>query len=70
MAIFTLNYINQLVPKAQNRVRSPYHMLKEKTPYRARGAEEYLHKDHERQLRHVRKQAKHLGFDLVPQPTN
>ena len=47
-----------------------YHMLKEKTPYRARGAEEYLHKDHERQLRQVRKHAKHLGFDLVPQPTN
>ncbi len=47
-----------------------YHMLKEKTPYRAHGAEEYLHKDHERQLRQVRKQAKHLGFDLVPQPTN
>jgi len=45
-------------------------MLKEQTPYRARGAEEYLHKDHERQLRQLRKQAKHLGFDLVPQPTN
>jgi transposase len=45
-------------------------MLKEKTPYRARGAEEYLHKDHERQLRQVRKHAKHLGCDLVPQPTN
>jgi len=27
------------------------HMLKEQTPYRARGAEEYLHKDHERQIR-------------------
>jgi len=32
-------------------VRTFYHMLKEKTPYRARGAEEYLHKDHERQIR-------------------
>jgi len=28
-----------------------YHMLKEKAPYRARSAEDYLHKDHERQLR-------------------
>lgn len=27
------------------------HMLKEKAPYRARSAEDYLHKDHERQLR-------------------
>jgi transposase len=44
-----------------------YHMLKEKTPYRERGAEHYLHQDHERKLRQLRKQAKHLGFDLVPQ---
>jgi transposase len=47
-----------------------YHMLQEKTPYRARGAEEYLHKDHERQLRQLRKQAKHLRCDVVPQSTN
>src|SRR6266446_5606364 len=47
-----------------------YHMLKEKTPYRARSAEDYLHKDHERQLRQLRKQAKHLGCDLVPQTTS
>ena len=47
-----------------------YHMLKEKAPYRARSAEDYRHKDHERQLRQLRKHAKHLGFDLVPQPTN
>jgi transposase len=44
-----------------------YHMIQEKTPYRERGADYYLHKDHERKLRHLRKQAKHLGFDLVPQ---
>ena len=44
-----------------------YHMLKEKAPYRARSAEDYLHKDHERQLRQVRKQAQYLGFDVVPQ---
>ncbi len=44
-----------------------YHMLKEKAPYRARSAEEYLHKDHERQLRQLRKQAKYLGVDVVPQ---
>lgn len=47
-----------------------YHLLQEKAPYRARSAEDYLHKAHERQLRQLRKQAKHLGFDLVPQPTN
>ena len=47
-----------------------YHMLKEKTPYRARSAEDYLHKDHERQLRQLRKHAKHLGFDLVPQTSH
>ena len=44
-----------------------YHMLKEKAPYRARSAEDYLHKDHERQLRQLRKQAQYLGFDVVPQ---
>jgi transposase len=44
-----------------------YHMLKEKTPYRERGAEFYMQKDQERKLRQLRKQAKHLGFDLVPQ---
>src|SRR6266567_3801167 len=47
-----------------------YHMLQEKTPYRAHGAEEYLHKDHERKLKQLRKQAKHLGFDLVPQASH
>jgi transposase len=47
-----------------------YHMLKEKTPYRERGAEYYRHKDHERKLRQLRKQAKHLGFDLVPQTSH
>jgi len=44
-----------------------YHMLKEKAPYRARSAEDYLPKDHERQLRQFRKQAQYLGFDVVPQ---
>src|SRR2546430_9931529 len=34
-----------------------YHMLKEKAPYRARSPEDYLHKDHERQLRHLLRQA-------------
>ena len=47
-----------------------YHMLQEKTPYRERGAEAYRHKDHERQLRQLRKQAQHLGFALVPQTSN
>src|SRR5262245_31326176 len=43
-----------------------YHMLKEHTPYRERSAADYLHKAQERQLRQLRKHAKHLGFDLVP----
>jgi transposase len=47
-----------------------YHMLQEKTPYLERGAEHYMHKDHERKIRQLRKQAKHLGFDLVPQTSN
>src|SRR5947208_593041 len=42
------------------------HMLQEKTPYRERGAEAYLHKDHARQLRQLRKQAQPLGCALVP----
>ncbi len=47
-----------------------YHMLQDKTPYQERGAEHYLHKDQERKIRQLRKQAKHLGFDLVPQTSN
>jgi transposase len=43
------------------------HMLKEQTPYRERSAEDSLHKDQERTLRLLRKQAKSLGFTLVPQ---
>jgi hypothetical protein len=46
------------------------HMLQEKTPYRERGAEASLHKDQERQLRQLRKQAQHLGFALVPQTSH
>jgi transposase len=44
-----------------------YHMLKECTPYRERSAAEYLHKDQERKVQYLRKQAKSLGFTLVPQ---
>ena len=44
-----------------------YHMLQEKTPYQARGAEDDTRTDQERQLRRLRQQAKHLGFDVVPQ---
>jgi hypothetical protein len=44
-----------------------YHMLKERTPYRERSAAEYLHKDQERKIQYLRKQAKSLGFTLVPQ---
>ena len=47
-----------------------YHMLKEKTPYQERGAEYALHKEQERKIRQLRKQAKHLGFALVPQTSN
>ncbi len=47
-----------------------YHMLKEKTPYQARGAEDYTRKDQERQIRRIRQQAKHLGFELVPQTSH
>jgi hypothetical protein len=44
-----------------------YHMLKEHTPYRERSANDYLHKEQERKLQQLRKQAKSLGFTLVPQ---
>jgi hypothetical protein len=47
-----------------------YHMLKEHTPYRERSAAEYLHKDQARKLQQLRKQAKSLGFTLVPQPSS
>jgi hypothetical protein len=45
-------------------------MLKEKTPYLERGAEYYLHKEQERRLRQLRRQAQHLGFTLVSQTRN
>jgi hypothetical protein len=47
-----------------------YHMLQEQTPYRERGAEPDIYKDQERTIRQLRKQAKHLGCDLVPQTSN
>ena len=47
-----------------------YHMLKEETPYQERGAEYAIQKDQERKTRQLRKQAKHLGFALVPQTSN
>ena len=47
-----------------------YHMLKDKTPYRERGADYYTSKDQERKMKQLRKQAKHLGFALVPQTSN
>jgi transposase len=47
-----------------------YHMLKEQTPYQERGAEYALQKDQERKIRQLRKQAKHLGFALVPQTSH
>jgi hypothetical protein len=47
-----------------------YHMLKEQTPYQERGAEYALPKEQERKIRQLRKQAKHLGFALVPQTSH
>jgi hypothetical protein len=47
-----------------------YPRLKEHTPYRERGAEYSLHKDQERKIQQLRKQAKHLGFVLVPPTSN
>ena len=47
-----------------------YHMLQEKTPYQERGAAYAMQKDQERKIRQLRKQAKHLGFALVPQTSN
>ena len=44
-----------------------YHMLQDKTPYQERGADYYMHQDQERKIRQLRKHAKRLGFDLVPQ---
>src|SRR2546427_4000792 len=38
-----------------------YHMLKEHTPYRERSAKDSLHKEQERKLQQLRKQAKYLG---------
>jgi hypothetical protein len=45
-------------------------MLQEKTPYQERGAAYAMQKDQERKIRQLRKQAKHLGFALVPQTSH
>jgi transposase len=55
---------------AHNLAKVISHMLKDKTPYQERGAEHYLHKDQERKLRPLRKQAKALGCDLVLQTSH
>jgi transposase len=44
-----------------------YRMFKEKTPYRERSANDYLHKEQARKMQQLHKQAKSLGFTLVPQ---
>jgi transposase len=55
---------------AHKRAKIIYHIVQEKTPYRERGADYYMHQDHERKLRQLRQPAKHLGFDLVPQASH
>ena len=47
------------IAKAHKLAKIIYHMLKEHIPYVERGAEDYLHKNHERKVRQLCKQAKH-----------
>lgn len=43
-----------------------YHMLKDGQPYRDISAQTYSHQQHQRHLRRLMKQAKELGYQIVP----
>ena len=45
-----------------------YYMLRDKTPYRATNAAAYDQQFRERELKHLRRKAAKLGFDLSPTP--
>ncbi len=44
-----------------------YNMVKYKTPYQELGQDYYIKQQAQRQLRRLKKHAKRLGYDLVPQ---
>ena len=46
-----------------------YHMLKYRQAYKDPGQDYYEQKYQERVLKNLRRKAKDLGFDLVPQPS-
>ena len=43
-----------------------YYMLRDKTPYRATNAAAYDQQFRDRELKHLRRKAAKLGFDLSP----
>ena len=57
-----------IVATAHKIARAFYHMLKHRVPFQAVTAEEYDRHVRQRQLRSLRKQARHHGFQLVPIP--
>lgn len=57
-----------IVATAHKIARCFYHMLKERTPYRDLGAEEYDHRQRARELAALRKKAARLGVQLVEFP--
>ena len=54
-----------MVATAHKIARTFYHILKERTPFRDLGAQEYERRAQERELAHLRQRAAKLGFSLV-----
>ena len=57
-----------IVATAHKLARILYHMLKEHQPFRAMSAAEYDQHQQERALKSLQRQAKRLGYVVVPQP--
>jgi uncharacterized protein YbjQ (UPF0145 family) len=55
-----------IVATAHKIARTFYVMLKNRTPYRARSAEQYCERDRQREIARMTKKPEKLGFELVP----
>ena len=58
-----------IVATAHKIARAFYYMLKNRTPYRGKSAEEYESLEREREIARLTKKARKLGFELVPPAT-
>ncbi len=63
--------MNVIVATAHKIARTFYVMLKYRTPYRARSAEQYSERERQREIARLTKKAHKLGLEVVmpaPQP--